>query len=308
MYTATPHETSGDPPGGRIKRVLITGANKGIGLATARAVLREHADVQVLLGSRDPDRGRSAAAALCEQDPVWRDRLDVLQIDVCDAASVAAAADAVGESGRPSLFGLVNNAGIGLGSSDMAAVIDVNALGVKRVCDAFLPLLGEGGRVVNVSSAAGPRFVSQCTPARQAFFQDPNVSWSDIKSLLAQAVANADDAQGFAALGLGEINAYGLSKACTSLYTLLLAREHPHLCINACTPGYIETDLTRPVAERRRVAPAELGMKPPDEGTRATLFLLFGKPHGSGHYYGSDALRSPLDRYRAPGSPEYLGD
>ena len=37
----------------------------------------------------------------------------------------------------------------------------------------------------------------------------------------------------------------------------------------------------------------------------APLFLLFGSSQGSGHYYGSDARRSPLDRYRAPGSPEY---
>ena len=28
---------------------------------------------------------------------------------------------------------------------------------------------------------------------------------------------------------------------------------------------------------------------------------------GSGHYYGSDAKRSPLDRYRSPGSPPYEG-
>ncbi|NND66872.1 MAG: SDR family oxidoreductase, partial [Halioglobus sp.] len=45
-----------------------------------------------------------------------------------------------------------------------------------------------------------------------------------------------------------------------------------------------------------------------EHGTVAILHLLFGKPHGSGDYYGSDAKRSPLDRYRAPGSPEYHGD
>ena len=88
---------------------------------------------------------------------------------------------------------------------------------------------------------------------------------------------------------------------------MILARENPGLVINACTPGFIETDMTRPTAEARGAAPAELGMKPPAAGTVAILFLLFGRPHGSGHYYGSDAKRSPLDRYRAPGSPEYSG-
>jgi len=32
---------------------------------------------------------------------------------------------------------------------------------------------------------------------------------------------------------------------------------------------------------------------------------LMGDPIGSGHYYGSDCVRSPLDRYRAPGDPPY---
>ena len=48
-------------------------------------------------------------------------------------------------------------------------------------------------------------------------------------------------------------------------------------------------------------------MKSPEHGTVSILFLLVGEPQGSGHYYGSDARRSPLDRYRAPGSPAYTG-
>src|SRR5690606_37956398 len=101
--------------------------------------------------------------------------------------------------------------------------------------------------------------------------------------------------------GLGDGNAYGLSKACTNSYTMLLARQHPSLRINACTPGYIETDMTRGYARARGKAPAELGMQPPSAGARAPMFLLFGDPEGNGRYYGSDAKRSPLDRYRSPG-------
>ena len=46
----------------------------------------------------------------------------------------------------------------------------------------------------------------------------------------------------------------------------------------------------------------EMGGKTPREGATAPLYLLFGEPDGSGHYYGSDSKRSPLDRYRAPGT------
>ncbi len=42
-----------------MRRILVTGANKGIGLAIARAILEEHDDTFVYLGSRDADRGRA---------------------------------------------------------------------------------------------------------------------------------------------------------------------------------------------------------------------------------------------------------
>jgi NAD(P)-dependent dehydrogenase (short-subunit alcohol dehydrogenase family) len=113
--------------------------------------------------------------------------------------------------------------------------------------------------------------------------------------------------EAFAAKGLGDGDPYGLSKACANTYTLIAAREHPGLHINACTPGFIETDLTRPYADAKGLAPADMGMKPPAEGTRSTMHLLFGELEGNGRYYGSDAVRSPMDRYRAPGDPPYTG-
>jgi NAD(P)-dependent dehydrogenase (short-subunit alcohol dehydrogenase family) len=88
---------------------------------------------------------------------------------------------------------------------------------------------------------------------------------------------------------------------------MLLAREHPSLRVNACTPGFIETDMTRHYAGSSGKSPAELGMKQPADGARAPIHLLFGALDGNGRFYGSDAKRSPLDRYRAPGSPEYTG-
>lgn len=265
----------------------------------------------MLLGARDTSRGRAAIESLCNENPDWNHRLQLVEIDVADPQSISNAQDQVASlytTDTTPLYGIVNNAGVGLASDDMQGVIDVNTLGVKRVCDVLLPLVQPSGRIVNVSSASGPKFVSQCAPQRQLFFKDESVLWNDIQLLIDDVLDHAGDAGYFRSLGLGETNAYGFSKACTSLYTLMLARENPHLLINACTPGYIETDLTRPQAQNRGVSPADLGMKAPELGTVAILFLLLGDPGGSGHYYGSDAKRSPLDRYRAPGDPEYKGD
>ncbi|MBX3200890.1 MAG: SDR family NAD(P)-dependent oxidoreductase [Labilithrix sp.] len=293
-----------------MRRVLVTGANKGIGLAIAEAILREHADTFVYLGSRDPERGRAAAATLARVDPSWQGRVEVALLDVSDDRSVAAAAERVAESrGADTLYGVVNNAGVGSGDgADLATILQVNTVGLRRVCETFLPSIDpQVGRIVNVTSASGPSFVATCSAERQRFFLDDRMTWGVLRTFIDECIAIAGDEAAFAARGLGDGAAYGLSKACANTYTMLLAREHPNLRVNACTPGFIATDMTRHYAESQGKSPAELGMKPPAEGAKAPMFLLFGSPEGNGRFYGSDAKRSPLDRYRAPGSAPYAG-
>lgn len=281
----------------------MTGANKGIGLAIVNAILSEHDDTFVFLGARDLGRGRAAAESLASP---LRDRTEVVSLDVSDDRSVAAARARIAETpGRAMLYGLVNNAGVM--NAPLADVFAVNTLGVARVCEAFIPLLEPNGRVVNITSASGPTFVASCSAERRRFFQDPSVTWPALRAFIDECVAIEGDAAAFAARGLGDGSPYGLSKACANLYTLMLAREHPTLRVNACTPGFIETDMTRHYAESQHKSPAELGMKAPSAGAKAPTFLLFGELEGNGFYYGSDAQRSPLDRYRAPGSAPFAG-
>ncbi len=289
------------------RTVVITGGNRGIGRATVRAVLYGAEDTRVLLGSRSRERGEGARSELLAEHPALEGRLEALEIDVSSDDSVAAAAATVSERlGEGSLYGLINNAGIGEGP--MRRVLDVNTLGPRRVCEAFLPLLQERGRIVNVSSAAGPNFVASCGPEVQQTLTSPQVTWEDIEEVMEACLAIDERGGDFKAAGFGTGSAYGLSKACLNAYTIALARSHPEQTINACTPGFIETDLTRRYATSQGVAPAELGMKPPEHGAKTSTFLLLGDPGGSGWYFGSDQQRSPLDRYRSPGDPPYRGD
>lgn len=291
-----------------MRRILVTGANKGIGLAIVEAILAEHPDTFVYLGSRDAGRGRAATAELVRKHAAWAARLEALALDVADDRSVAEAGRSVAESLRDErLHGVVNNAGVGGGKDDHSAVLETNTLGVYRVCEAFLPLVRPQGRIVNVTSAAGPSFVATCSPERQRFFLDEQMTWPRLRAFIDECRAMAGDAAAFAAKGLGDGSPYGLSKACTNTYTMILARERPTLGVNACTPGFIETDMTRHYARSQSKSPAALGMKTPADGAKTPLHLLFGALEGNGHFYGSDAKRSPLDRYRAPGSPEYRG-
>lgn len=292
-----------------MRRILVTGANKGIGLAIVNAILSEHDDTFVLLGSRDLARGKASREQLLAAHPNWANRVEILELDVSSDESVTQAAKRIRErfADEPTpLYGLVNNAGVGGASLSLADVFAVNTLGVRRVSEACLPLLDpERGRIVNITSAAGPSFVATCSAERQQFFIDPAIEWPALEALIDESIAIQGDKEAFSARGLGDGNPYGLSKACANSYTLLLARLHPALRINACTPGYIETDLARRHAASQGKSPAELGMKPPAAGARAPMFLLFGDLEGNGRYYGSDAERSPLDRYRSPGTPAY---
>ncbi len=281
-----------------MRRILVTGANKGIGYAIAERILEEHDDTFVFLGSRDRGRGDAAADSIGHAD-----RVQVVEIDVASDASVEKAAEAIQEAcGGEPLYGIVNNAGIGLGTSDLKQVLDVNTRGIYRVSTALIPLLGDGGRIVNITSASGPLYVAECGPEYQRFFTRTDVTWNEIKRLMNDAESIAGDAEAFESRGLGNGAPYGISKACANSLTMHFAREHPQFLINAVTPGFIATDLTRTYEKERGMTVEEMGGKTPREGATAPLFLLFGEPEGSGHYYGSDSKRSPLDRYRAPGT------
>jgi len=291
-----------------MRRVLVTGANKGIGHAIASKILEHAADTHVYLGARDRERGEAARASLIAAHADWASRLDVIELDVSDDASVGRArAQLEKQLGTEKLYGLVNNAGLGTSAGNLAAILEVNARGVRRVSEAFAPLLGEHGRIVNITSASGPSFVDKCREDRKRMFTSPDVEWRQIEEVMTEAIAIAAGKGSFAEAGLGDGDFYGLSKACANAITLAFAREHPQLHVNACTPGFIETDMTRPYVAKSGKSAQDLGMKPPSAGTRSAMHLLFDTLDGNGRYYGSDALRSPLDRYRSPGSPAFTG-
>jgi NAD(P)-dependent dehydrogenase (short-subunit alcohol dehydrogenase family) len=128
--------------------VLVTGANRGIGLALVHALLDAGAS-RVYAAARNTDQLANAVKA----DPA---RVVPVQLDVTDAASVEAAARTVG-----SVDILLNNAGalyfgnlLEMPLEHVLRDIDVNCLGTLRVVRAFAPLFlqGRDAAVVNLLS------------------------------------------------------------------------------------------------------------------------------------------------------------
>ncbi|WP_097982639.1 SDR family NAD(P)-dependent oxidoreductase [Streptomyces sp. f150] len=184
---------------------LITGANKGIGYATAKQLVE--LGHTVYIGARDVERGEKAAAELGAR---------FVRLDVTDDASVDSALAAIGAAeGR--LDVLVNNAGL-LGHGDIDGpkalrVFDTNAVGIVRVTEAALPLLraSSNATVVNVSSSAGS-------------------FW---------AVNNPDRVESTLPLAL-----YSASKAAATMLTVQYAKAEPGIRFNAVEPGPTATDMT----------------------------------------------------------------
>ncbi|HEX2607371.1 MAG TPA: SDR family oxidoreductase [Flavisolibacter sp.] len=199
-----------------MKKVLITGANKGIGLETARQLAQQ--GCHVYLGSRDFRKGEEAVAQLHQEGLT---AVELVPIDISDPDSVAAA-HAELDSRVQVLDVLINNAGISGGfpqpvfSMDMPKIREVfetNFFGTINVTQTFFNMLkkSEAPRIVNITSGL----------ASLSLHNDPG--WRYYKSKTA---------------------AYGPSKTALNAYTIALAyelRETPFR-INAVDPGFTATD------------------------------------------------------------------
>lgn len=226
---------------------LITGANKGIGFETARAL--GQSGLKVLVGARDADRGQEAVERLAAEGVDAR----TVALDVLDASSLqASVADVGAAEGRLDI--LVNNAGIGLTHylpssipiETVREVFDTNFFGAIAAAQAFLPLIkaSPAGRVVNVSSVLG------------SLFHLSDTEWIGHKA---------------------HFTAYSMSKAALNAFTVLLSAEvhGTNVKVNSVEPGYTATDLT-----------AGQGLQSPTDAARVVVkYALIDADGPNGGYF-----------------------
>ena len=139
------------------KVALVTGGNRGIGLQIAKDLLNR--GWTVWLGVRSEEKGRAALDAIGDTPG----RPQVLLMDAADESSISQAAEQfTAQAGQ--LDVLINNAAIlldngggllGEASEKIYQTLHTNSVGPLLVVRHFLPVLGTGSRIVNVSSGAG---------------------------------------------------------------------------------------------------------------------------------------------------------
>lgn len=199
-----------------MKTVLITGANRSIGLETAKQLSEK--GLFVYLGTRDLEKGEAVVKELTENG---YKNIKAIQIDVTTIDSILSAKTIV-EKEQGKLDILINNAGI-LGTNpqhaldtsieDIQKVFDINFFGVISVTQAFLELLkkSDSPRISNITSGLGSL----------TLHSDPNWKYYPFKTA-----------------------SYGTSKAALNAYTIVLSYELKDLGfkVNAIDPGYTATD------------------------------------------------------------------
>ena len=229
---------------------LVTGGNKGIGKATARALAEK--GFKVWIGARDLAQGEKAAAELAEKGL----QVDAVALDVTDRASIRAAAETVGAA-TDILDVLVNNAGVSkestktfgvtirpseLPEETLREIFEVNFFGPVLVTQAFLPLIRKSaaGRIVNVSSDLGS---------------------------FALSTSDTSPTRSINTLG------YRSSKAALNMATVQFASElrDTTIKVNSANPGLVATDLLAKGNEERFAG--RPGFKTPDEGALVIVHL-----------------------------------
>jgi NAD(P)-dependent dehydrogenase (short-subunit alcohol dehydrogenase family) len=195
--------------------VLITGANKGLGLETSRRL--SALGWTIWMAARDPQAGHDALSKIWADQPAAD--LRFVQLDVTDDASARNAHDLVAASGT-GLDVLINNAGIAgpakttlqTAAADFLPVYAVNVLGPVRITNTFLPLLKASvrPRLVFVSSGLG-------------------------------SITNVNDPDRVESSVPGMV--YQSSKAALNMIANQYAKDLPGVCVTTVDPGYTATDL-----------------------------------------------------------------
>jgi carbonyl reductase 1 len=237
--------------------IVVTGGNRGIGLEICRGLARQAEDAQIILGARDLQKGKAAAAKMLEEGFV---HVRAHHLDVANPDSVMDLARAI-KTTYECVGVLINNAGHAARGPDLTediarTTLGVNFYGARQVGHALKPLMRRGGRVVNVSSGMG-ELDSSFSDSRRETLLNPEITLRELEEFVADfiddVVVQRVSRRGWPA------NAYKVSKAALNALTRIWARDwaDDDITVNAVCPGWVRTDMGGISAPRTAAKGAE---------------------------------------------------
>ena len=248
------------------RTVVVTGANTGIGLATASALAGQ--GWRVFVACRSERKGAAAVASI--KATTGNDAVFLLMLDLADLASVRDCAKSFLEPYEP-LHVLINNAGVagrrGLTKQGFELMFGVNHLGHFLLTQLLLERLVSSApaRVVTVSS--------------DAHYNARGIDWDALRR---------------PARGITGLDEYAVSKLCNVLFSQELARRTEGTGVHsyALHPGVVASDIwrrvpwpVRPLVTRRMLSV--------DQGAQTSLYCATSDSVAadSGLFYDQCALR-----------------
>ncbi|KAL7876857.1 hypothetical protein SRHO_G00035000 [Serrasalmus rhombeus] len=237
----------------RGKTIIVTGANSGIGKATAVELLRRQA--RVIMACRSPERAEQAAQEIRQEAGPEQGELLVKLLDLASLKSVRSFCEEIIKE-EPRLDVLINNAGVyqcpyTKTEDGFEMQFGVNHLGHFLLTNLLLDLLKRSApsRIVVVSSK---------------LYKYAEINFDDLNSEQSYDKAFA----------------YGRSKLANLLFMLELARrlEDTGVTVNALTPGIVRTNLGRHVHIPFLVKPlfslfSWAFFRTPEHGAQTSIYL-----------------------------------
>jgi NAD(P)-dependent dehydrogenase (short-subunit alcohol dehydrogenase family) len=264
------------------KVALVTGANTGIGLVTARELGRQGA--HVFIACRSAEKAQPALEAMKSAGAA---KVEALSLDLGDLASVRACAQAFLARDLP-LHLLINNAGLA-GTRGMTASGFELAFGVNHMGHFLLTQL----LLDRVKQSAPARIV---TVASQAHYDAKGIPWERLHSKTKSIT------------GLPE---YAVSKLANVLFSAELARRLAGTGVTTYSlhPGVIASDVWRAVPWPVRGL-MKMRMLSTDDGARTTLYCATSPETASqtGLYYDDSKVKAPSDVAQDPAAARSLWD
>lgn len=226
----------------------------------------------IYLTARSPERGAEAVNAL-NSDPQLKEAKVLSQdggnttikyqaLDISKSKSIQEFSDYLKSEHPDGIDILINNAGIamdGFDSNVVKTTLATNYYGTLEACQSLLPHVKS--RLVNVTSTAG-LLNKYSDEIRDAFLSASKTSVPAVTAIM-EKFQSAVDAGKEKEAGFPSA-AYAVSKAGETAYTKVLAMEEkrPGVLVNACCPGYVNTDMTK-----------GRGRKTPDDGAKTPVML-----------------------------------